>query len=86
MGCLNQFSLSSLNGFCSAEVGLLSHNVIVQGSLLQSDTFEGLGADKYGGHILIHRTGPHPTPIRYVGSMSHIVLVYNYDTYFGDDW
>ena len=55
-----------LNDHHSAEVGLLSHNIIVQGSLLQSSSFEGLGADQYGGQIMIHRAGPHSTPIRCV--------------------
>jgi len=48
-----------------AEVGLLSHNVIVQGSRLNTGTgLDGLGADQYGSQIMIHRSGPHPTPIR----------------------
>ena len=48
-----------------AEVGLLSHNVVVQGSRLNMATgLDGLGADEYGSQIMIHRSGPHPTPIR----------------------
>ena len=48
-----------------AEVGLLSHNVVVEGTRLENLTgFEGLGADKYGMQIFVHRMGPHPTPIR----------------------
>ena len=48
-----------------AEVGLLSHNVVVEGSRLPSASgFEGLGEEKYGSQIMIHRIGPHPTPIR----------------------
>ena len=51
---------------CRAEVGLLTHNVVVEGQLLQSTNgYERLGADQYGAHILIHRQGSHPTPIRY---------------------
>ncbi len=54
---------------CRAEVGLLSHNVIVQGALLpDTDTLRGLGGDQYGAQIFIHRMGPHPTPIRSVGT------------------
>lgn len=49
-----------------AEVGLLTHNVIIQGSLQDSNPFEGQGADQYGAQIFIHRAGPHPTPIRYL--------------------
>lgn len=49
-----------------AEVGLLSHNVIVEGTRLESAyTPHGLGADQYGAQIFIHRRGPDPTPIRY---------------------
>lgn len=52
---------------CRAEVGLLSHNVIVQGSVLNSEPgFNGWGADMYGAQILVHRAGPNPTPIRYI--------------------
>lgn len=48
-----------------AEVGLLSHNVIVEGSQLNTGSgLDGLGADQYGSQIMIHRSGPHPTPIR----------------------
>ena len=48
-----------------AEVGLLSHNVIVQESRLNTATgLDGLGADEYGSQIMIHCSGPHPTPIR----------------------
>ena len=48
-----------------AEVGLLSHNVVVQGSRLNTGTgLDELGADQYGSQIMIHRSGPHPTPIR----------------------
>lgn len=47
-----------------AEVGLLTHNVIIQGSLIDSNPFEGQGADQYGAQVFIHRAGPHPTPIR----------------------
>jgi len=47
-----------------AEVGLLSHNVVVQGSRLNSGGLDELGADQYGSQIMIHRMGPHPTPIR----------------------
>ena len=49
-----------------AEVGLLSHNVIIQGALEDNGVFDGTGADQYGMQIMIHRTGPHPTPIRQV--------------------
>lgn len=48
-----------------AEVGLLSHNVIVEGSrlgILEGDG--GLGEDQYGVQIMVHRIGPYPTPIR----------------------
>ena len=45
-----------------AEVGLLSHNVVVEGSSVVGR--EGLGADQYGAQIFVHRMGPHPTPIR----------------------
>lgn len=46
-------------------MGLLSHNVVVEGTRLENLTgFEGLGADKYGVQIFVHRMGPHPTPIR----------------------
>ena len=45
-----------------AEVGLLSHNVIVEGS--QNEGGLGLGEDQYGAQIMIHRSGPYPTPIR----------------------
>ena len=48
-----------------AEVGLLSHNVIIQGSVQDYEEFDGRGADQYGAQIMIHRTGPHPTPIRF---------------------
>ena len=48
-----------------AEVGLISHNVIFQGSVKESNPFLGLGADQYGAQLFVHRTGPHPTPIRY---------------------
>ena len=41
-----------------AEVGLLSHNVIVEGAI------DGQREDQYGAQIFIHRMGPHPTPIR----------------------
>ena len=48
-----------------AEVGLLSHNVVVQGSRLDTGAgLDQLGADQYGSQIMIHRSGPHPTPIR----------------------
>ena len=52
---------------CRAEVGLLSHNVVIQGSVLEdtSGHFEQ-GADMFGAQVLIHRAGPHPTPIRFV--------------------
>ena len=62
------------NGFCTslhlfcyrAEVGLLTHNVIIEGSRLEPPgTSDGLGADQYGAQIFIHRRGPDPTPIRY---------------------
>ena len=60
------YSVASSCFFPRAEVGLLSHNVIVQGTRLEDPNgFEGLGADLYGAHILIHRMGPHPTPVRY---------------------
>lgn len=45
-----------------AEVGLLSHNVIVEGT--ENDVGYGLGEDQYGVQIMIHRSGPHPTPIK----------------------
>ena len=45
-----------------AEVGLLSHNVIVEGT--RNVGGMGLGEDQYGVQIMIHRSGPHPTPIR----------------------
>ena len=48
-----------------AEVGLLSHNVIVEGSRPGvADGTEGLGEGQYGSQIMIHRIGPYPTPIR----------------------
>ena len=48
-----------------AEVGLLSHNVIVQGSRLNTATsLDGLGTDEYASQIMIYCSGPHPTPIR----------------------
>ena len=48
-----------------AEVGLLSHNVIVEGSRLENaNGTEGLGEEAYGSQIMIHRIGPYPTPIR----------------------
>ena len=46
-----------------AEVGLLSHNVIVEGSYYDQDG-TGLGEREYGAQIMIHRIGPYPTPIR----------------------
>lgn len=50
---------------CRAEVGLLSHNVIVQGSMINLEPgFSGQGGDMYGAQILVHRAGPNPTPIR----------------------
>ena len=50
---------------CRAEVGLITHNVVVQGSVLEDPTgTAGLGADQFGAQIFIHRMGPHPTPIR----------------------
>ena len=45
-----------------AEVGLLSHNVIVEGS--RNVGGMGLGEDQYGAQIMIHRSGSDPTPIR----------------------
>ena len=48
-----------------AEVGLLSHNVIVEGSQLAgTDGTLGLGEDQYGMQIMVHRIGPYSTPIR----------------------
>ena len=47
-----------------AEVGLLSHNVIVQGALPTSSEDGNDVTDQYGSQIFVHRTGPHPTPIR----------------------
>lgn len=48
-----------------AEVGLLTHNVVVQGTRLEDPTgYEPPGEDQYGSQIFIHRMGPHPTPIR----------------------
>ena len=44
------------------EVGLLSHNVIVEGSYHEGGM--GLGEDQYGVQIMIHRIGSYPTPIR----------------------
>ena len=44
------------------EVGLLSHNVIIEGA--QSYDGLGLGEDQYGVQIMIHRSGPYSTPIR----------------------
>ena len=58
-------TLKSLFFLYRAEVGLLTHNVVIQGSLQDSNPFEGQGADQYGAQIFIHRAGPHPTPIRY---------------------
>lgn len=45
-------------------MGLLSHNVVIEGSIDEDGEFNGKGADQYGVQIMIHRTGPHPTPIR----------------------
>ena len=39
---------------------------MIQGALTDNEEFDGKGADQYGAQIMIHRTGPHPTPIRYV--------------------
>jgi plastocyanin len=47
-----------------AEVGLLSHNVIVQGSQYVGDHLDEYGADQYGSQIMIHRAGADPTPVR----------------------
>ena len=47
-----------------AEVGLLSHNVIVEGSRRGTEGVGGLGEDQYGVQIMIHRIGPYSTPIR----------------------
>ena len=48
-----------------AEVGLLSHNVVVEGAL-QSDPqgILGQGADQYGAQIFIHRMGPNVAPVK----------------------
>ena len=59
------YSISSNSFAYRAEVGLLSHNVIIEGSHLESpNATHGLGADQYGAQIFIHRRGPDPTPIR----------------------
>lgn len=50
---------------CRAEVGLLSHNVVVEGALQPDpDSTLGPGADQYGAQIFIHRMGPLTTPVR----------------------
>ena len=50
-----------------AEVGLLTHNVVVEGSRLGNLTgFEGLGADQYGNQVFIHRSGMAALPVRLV--------------------
>ena len=51
---------------CRAEVGLLSHNVIVQGSQYAGDSLDDLGADQYGSQIMVHRAGEDPTPVQFV--------------------
>lgn len=38
--------------------------MVIEGSLDDDGEFDGKGADQYGVQIMIHRTGPHPTPIR----------------------
>ena len=50
-----------------AEVGLLTHNVVVEGSPLGNLTrFEGLGADQYGSQVFIHLSGMATLPVRLV--------------------
>ncbi len=48
-----------------AEVGLLSHNVIVQGSRPPPSVDQDAVDPQYGSQIFVHRTGTHPTPVRY---------------------
>lgn len=62
-----------------AEVGLLSHNVIVEGTRLESVyTPHGLGADQYGAQIFIHRRGPDPTPIKYQNYYTEVVSEFTF--------
>lgn len=55
-----------------AEVGLLSHNVIVQGSRYVGDSIDDLGADQFGSHIMIFRPKAEPDPIR----LEHVEVRY----------
>eukprot|EP00117_Sycon_ciliatum_P037364 scpid335/ scgid27970/ Fibrocystin-L; Polycystic kidney and hepatic disease 1-like protein 1 len=47
-----------------AEVGLLTHNVIVEGSVSEGFHTSELGGDQYGSQIMIHRAGHNTTQVR----------------------
>ena len=51
-----------------AEVGLLSHNVILQGSLISPSDPRGIESDLFGGHLMVFRPKPDPMDIR----LSHL--------------
>ena len=50
---------------CRAEVGLLTHNVVIEGTRLGDPAgFNGIGADQYGSQVFIHRSGMADLPVR----------------------
>ena len=51
-----------------AEVGLLSHNIVFQGSQLLPSDPRGIESDLYGGHFMVFRPKPDPLDVR----ISHV--------------
>ena len=47
-----------------AEVGLLSHNIVIQGSQLSPSDPRGIESDLYGGHFMVFRPKPDPLDVR----------------------
>ena len=61
------FALDSLSTpLYSAEVGLLTHNVVVEGSTIEGAHTNDLGDDQYGVHVMVHRVGTNTTQVRFV--------------------
>ncbi|KAI6655737.1 Fibrocystin-L-like [Oopsacas minuta] len=51
-----------------AEVGLLSHNIKIQGSRITQSDPRSIESDLYGGHFMVFRPKPDPTDVR----ISHV--------------
>ena len=53
-----------------AEIGLLTHNIVLQGSQLSPSDPRGIESDLYGGHFMVFRPKPDPLDVR----ISHVEI------------